>query len=128
MSASTVNPAPTLEEDLRELDRLLYDSIGAARDYYRQVAARHGDAPELARWERLFAPAEVKVRHGSPPRSLDRDYEWIHAHARDYWGEWLALYDGVLIAHGPDSGDVIDRARRASPAPDFLLFFAGRYS
>jgi hypothetical protein len=54
-------------------------------------------------------------------------YEWIRAHAREYWGEWLALYEGQLIAHGPDSSHVVREGREKSPQPDFLLFFAGDY-
>jgi hypothetical protein len=116
----------TLEDDIEQLRGLLLDgSWKRTEEFYKEVHARHGDVPELAYWTRILGPAKVEVRQGKGARDPIRDYEWIHAHAEEYWGEWLALYDGELLAHGKDSGEVIREARVKSPQPDFLLFFAG---
>jgi hypothetical protein len=121
--------SPTLEEDIQELRRVLHDQgLGRTIEFYKEVHARHGDAPELANWTRVLSPARAVVRKSDrPARDHTPSFEWIRAHASEYWGEWLALLDGRLIAHGKDSGDVLREARANSPEPDFLFFFAGPY-
>jgi hypothetical protein len=118
----------TLSEDIEELTRLLDTSYGRARDFYKEVKARHGDVPELASWKRIMEPAKSISRRGTKPaRNPDRDLAWIKAHAHEFWGEWLAIYDGQLIAHGSDALTVVRDGREKSPQPDFLLFYAGEY-
>jgi hypothetical protein len=120
---------PTLDDDIQELRRLLYDfGLKRTEEFYKQVHARHGDVPELAYWTKILGPAKVEVRKSDrPARDHTPSYEWIRAHAAEYWGEWLALLDGQLIAHGKDSSEVLREARANSPQPDFLFFYAGPY-
>ena len=121
--------APTLEEDIDSLRRVLRgQSLGKTIEFYKEVRARHGDAPELAEWKRVLCPPRARiVKSDRPARDHTPSFEWIRAHAEEYWGEWLALLDGQLIAHGKDSGEVLREARANSPEPDFLFFFAGPY-
>lgn len=120
---------PSLEDDIQELRRLLYDyGLKRTEDFYKEVHARHGDVPELAYWTKILGPPRVEVRKsGRPARDHTPSYEWIRAHAEEYWGEWLALLDGQLIAHGKDSREVLREGRLKSPEPDFLFFYAGPY-
>jgi hypothetical protein len=117
----------TLDEDVLELRRLLRLGYSQACDYYQQVRARHGDVPELAYWARILAPQPAVLKRGSPSRDPNDDVEWFKAHAREYWGQWLAVYDGQLIAHGTDSSAVLREARAKSPHPEFVFFYAGEY-
>ena len=76
----------------------------------------------------MLGPNRVEVRKSDrPARDHLPSFNWIRAHASEYWGEWLALLDGNLIAHGKDSTAVLREAREKSPEPDFLFFYAGPY-
>ncbi|MCI0662690.1 MAG: DUF5678 domain-containing protein [Acidobacteria bacterium] len=47
---------------------------------------------------------------------------WLNEHAREYQGEWVALYNGRLLAHGNDS-KVLAGAVKLSGAPLPLILF-----
>jgi hypothetical protein len=116
---------PTVEEDIQELRRLFQEGYVPARDFFREVHARHGDRPELAYWNRILMPTRArKFKSEKPARDLIDDFNWIKAHAHAYYGEWLALIDGQLLAHGPEYLQVEAEARRKSRADDFLMFHA----
>ncbi|MEP7339741.1 MAG: DUF5678 domain-containing protein [Acidobacteriota bacterium] len=53
------------------------------------------------------------------PRPND---EWLQQHRDEYQGQWVALYDGKLIAHGNDS-QALAQAVKASGAPIPLILF-----
>jgi hypothetical protein len=96
-----------------------------ARDYLPEVRGRHGDVPELAYWIGIMCPPTGRiVKSDRPTRDLLRDFEWIKANAHAYYGEWLAIYEDSLLAHGPDMEIVRAEGREKSPSPDFLMFHA----
>jgi hypothetical protein len=115
----------TLEEDRSQLKSLLNKDFRFAQDYLPQVRERHGDVPELAEWIRVLSPAKVtRGESDTPGRDMIHDFNWIKANAGQYYGQWLALYEGELLAHGDDPAAVRAEARAKSPAPDFLFFHA----
>jgi hypothetical protein len=119
---------PTVEQDIHELRRRFQDGWVPAREYFREVHARHGDAPELAYWKGILMPAKPIVRPSTKPYRSDRlDFDWIKANAGAYYGQWLALDQGVLLAHGSDANEVAAAAREKAPEADFMLFHAVGY-
>ena len=40
------------------------------------------------------------------------EMEWLHAHAHEYPGQWVALQGEELISHGPKARIVLAEARR----------------
>lgn len=51
-----------------------------------------------------IARKSTPIRPARRPSTLDQ-----------YPGEWVALKDGVVIAHGPDSRDVVRQMRQMGP-------------
>lgn len=119
---------PTVEEDIQELRNRFQDGWALAREFFREVYARHGDAPELAYWKGILMPAKPIVRKSDKPYRSDRlDFDWIKANAGAYYGQWLALDQGVLLAHGNDRSEVEAEARRVAQHNDFMMFHAVGY-
>lgn len=51
---------------------------------------------------------------GPPPRVLpeDPDIQWLQEDGKRYAGEWLAIEEGNLLAHGPDIPLVAEQAKQ----------------
>ena len=93
--------------------------------------------PEQTRLWRMLEPVvpvvkAAPVENGTPPLSIQngqngtppkkklepiptpdrtREMQWLHDHAREYIGQWVALDGDRLIAHGPDAKAVFAAAR-----------------
>jgi Family of unknown function (DUF5678) len=55
------------------------------------------------------------------PDSTPND-AWLSEHAREYQGEWVALYDGRFLAHGNDSKALADAVKRSGAPIPLILF------
>lgn len=46
-------------------------------------------------------------------QSIDftKEHAWLKAHRNEFVGQWVALDGDQLLAHGPDAGEVYDKAR-----------------
>ncbi len=83
--------------------RGVYLSLSAGAHWFaRHLAARgarqYPNHHELQNAARILAPPRV-VRTGVPPdQSLEANQAWLHAHAREYRGQWVALHKGRLVA------------------------------
>src|SRR5262245_64993201 len=53
---------------------------------------------------------DVKVRRAKA-RDFSREIKWLRENAHLYPGEHLAVSGDELLAHGPDFGEVFDRAK-----------------
>lgn|SRR5262245_9258963 len=47
------------------------------------------------------------------PTSHDQERAWIHAHRKQYVGQWVAVDGARLVAHGLDARSVYLAARKA---------------
>ena len=47
---------------------------------------------------------------------------WLSEHAREYQGEWVALYNGQLLAHGNDGKSLADAVKRSGASIPLILF------
>ncbi|MGH9842396.1 MAG: DUF5678 domain-containing protein [Blastocatellia bacterium] len=47
---------------------------------------------------------------------------WLNEHAGEYQGEWVALYDGQLLAHGNDSKALVDAVKQSGAPIPLILF------
>ena len=78
------------------------------------------------------APLTTK-RELPDPRPND---QWLKAHKEEYRGQWVALHNGVLIAHGTDREEVVRTVHQAAIKMPLILFieladalpFAGLWS
>jgi Family of unknown function (DUF5678) len=66
---------------------------------------------------------EVKVRKVKP-RDYSKELQWLRENAHLYRGEHLAVSGDELLAHGPDFGDVFDRAKATGKR--FLMDYVAR--
>lgn len=47
---------------------------------------------------------------------------WLRAHRNDYRGQWVALYQGELVAHGTDGVAAVETARSQGIPEPFIAF------
>ena len=67
-------------------------------------------------------PLGKRVHPSVPYKDRSREHQWLRENSHHYIGEWLALDDGKLIAHGKVAKDVFAEAR-ASGYERPLVFF-----
>jgi len=91
-------------------DAVEHGDFRLARDLVARALMSRPDDPDLRRWERVVAPAVVRI---STIRGVDRgrDLEWLRAHASEYSGRWVAVDGGALLAEAPSLAEVLDRVR-----------------
>jgi hypothetical protein len=59
---------------------------------------RYPQNSSLQKMNRLLGPPRVLKTNLPPIPSLKANTEWIHTHAVEYRGQWVALQEGRLIA------------------------------
>jgi len=129
VGGSIVEPTPAgRESDLTaDLARLLAlldrGEVEEARAWVKELERRWPDAERVRHFARVLAPTQVSVRRGERGRSLEREHAWLRAHARDYPGCWLAIFEDRLIAANPDLNAVLAATREIPGAERALLHF-----
>jgi hypothetical protein len=56
---------------------------------------------EIQRINRTLAPPTTHTVRGEPLRGLVASRAWLRRHADAYHGQWVAIYDGQLLAAAP---------------------------
>jgi Family of unknown function (DUF5678) len=101
-----------IQADLARLIRLVETSrIDEARILVEDLAAKWPDSPRMQHWHTVLQPPRVIAVGGWPARSRDREFAWLDAHAHEYPGCWLAVFEDRLIAAEPDLKKVVAAAR-----------------
>jgi hypothetical protein len=75
-------------------------------DYGHRLYPHHG---ELAKMAQILAPPRMMRANLPPDPSVRVNLEWMHAHAIEYQGQWVALKDGVLLASAPNARELKDQ-------------------
>lgn len=104
--------------DKQRLLSFLQDQLGLNGE---QQNGMQGTAPSIA---------ELEL---PDPRPND---QWLKDHKEEYRGQWVALHNGVLIAHGIDGEEVVRTVHQAAIKLPLILFiepadalpFAGLWS
>ena len=78
-----------------------------ARALLSEALAQGGAGEDLSHWQRLLGPARTAQVAGE--RDVDRtaDFQWLKEHAREYVGQWIALFGGDLLAHDGSLKEVL---------------------
>lgn len=113
-----------MEADLASLVRLVEGSrVAQARELARELARKWPDSPPIQHMARVLEPGRVVVGDRASGRGLDREYAWLRAHAHEYPGCWLAVFEDRLIAALPDRAAVVAEARAVLGGHRALLFY-----
>jgi hypothetical protein len=113
-----------LAAELQHLrDLLERDQVEEARRFVKELEQRWPEAERVRHYAHVLAPPKVRSRPDIPPRSMDREWQWLQEHRHEYPGCWLAVYEDRLIASDPDRRVVIAKARQALGDKRALLFF-----
>ena len=116
--------ALALRQDLLALrDLLAREDVEGARVLAGQLASKWPAEERVQHYARVLAPPAARLAPGGPDRPLDLEYAWLRAHARDYPGCWIAVFEDQLVAADPDLNLVLSVVRAAPGAEDALLHF-----
>lgn len=124
----SVNLHPTVPDDEEAAIKLLGHLIGEgaveeARARVKEFSQRWPDSPRVQKWAYVLEPAKARVIKGPPAPPRDKEYAWLHQHARDYPGQWIALLGDQLIAADADISKVLEIVDRTGRAREILLHF-----
>jgi predicted DNA-binding antitoxin AbrB/MazE fold protein len=63
--------------------------------------------------EIVLKPIATTKQHEQYDPARIREYDWLRVHRQDYAGQYVALFNDQLIAHGTDGSSVLQQARAA---------------
>ncbi|HTE18124.1 MAG TPA: hypothetical protein VK689_07055 [Armatimonadota bacterium] len=122
-SIPAVDPQIELSECLAHLRSMIENGdVEGGRAYIKELEARWPDSDDVKYWARVLAPPKVIGYRPATGYSLEREKDWLTAHAREYPGCWLALDGPRLIAASPDLQSVREAAK-LDGATDPLFHF-----
>ncbi|MBS1810982.1 MAG: hypothetical protein JST84_22655 [Acidobacteria bacterium] len=70
------------------------------------------------------APLGKRVHPAVPYKDRSREQQWLRENSHLYIGEWLALDDGKLVAHGKIAKEVFAEARAQGYERPLTFFVA----
>jgi len=109
-------------ERIREL--VEHDYVGGARKLLAEALEKGERDEDLLKWQQVLAPAVSKI---SSNEELDSDpmpdVNWLRQHGREYYGQWVALLEGELLASSPSLDDVISHLEKNPPDRRILLHY-----
>ncbi len=77
-----------------------------------------GSSGEEKNGGQTVAPGMAQIELPDP-RPND---QWLKDHKEEYRGQWVALHNGVLIAHGTDGEEVVKTVHQAGAKMPLILF------
>jgi hypothetical protein len=87
-------------------------AVGAhlpARHLAMQGHRLYPEHQELEKMAYVLAPPTVKPSSRPADPSGRRNFEWLEEHAAEFYGEWVALKNGELVAHAPTARALKER-------------------
>ena len=131
MATTPVERAATLPAQPGELDAELarlremveQSRVDEARLFVKELVTRWPEDGRVQHWATVLAPPVARVAGPASGRDLARENAWIRAHAHEYPGCWLAIYQDQLIAADPDPGVVIAEAQQVIGPGAAVLWF-----
>lgn len=69
-------------------------------------------------------PLGRRVHPSVPYKDRSREHQWLRENSHNYIGQWLALDDGKLIAHGKIAKEVFAEARALGYVRPLIFFVA----
>ena len=69
-------------------------------------------------------PLGKRVHPSVPYKDRSREHQWLRENSHNYIGEWLALDDGKLIAHGKVAAEVFAEAEALGYERPLIFFVA----
>jgi hypothetical protein len=120
--AARAEEEPALAEELRCLRALLEEgNVEGARRLIADMAPRWPESAEVQHFARVLASPKARWVPGKRGRPMDKDYAWLHEHAKEHHGEWVAIYEGRLIAADRELAVVRARLQQSPEAEGALI-------
>lgn len=108
-------PDDELERALARLRHLVETSaVPEARAFVKELVARWPEDPRVRKWDHVLEPPRVVRREPGRGRSYRQEWDWLKAHAHEYPGMWLLVYEDRLVAADRDP-QVIRKIAREHP-------------
>jgi uncharacterized protein DUF5678 len=94
--------------------------VHKARELVQEALHTNPLESGLSRWKELLAPASVKA---VPELDVDRsaDFRWLETHGDSYPEQWVAVFEGSLVAHAPTLRELETILDETAPGAPVLL-------
>ncbi len=112
------------EAGLMALHELLEQGdVEGARRLVKELAQQWPDHERIQHMARVLERPRAFVGPPGPRLNLDRQREWLTAHAHESSGCWLAVGPEGLLAADPSERAALEKARESVPVEDIVLYY-----
>lgn len=81
----------------------------AAQQLSFEAIEQYPDHAEVKKVARILAPPVITTSQAPPGRNLWINQDWIKQNRMQYRGQWVALKDGQLLAHGKNIDELVEQ-------------------
>jgi hypothetical protein len=75
----------------------------------------------LQRAARVLAPPKVIDTKRPAVKGISKSMEWLQDHARDYYGQWVAVLAGKLVGSASSRAELVENLGELSGEPTLLI-------
>jgi len=116
-------PAERMAREIRTLVET--GQIQRARTLLSGLGDDLSSHPSILPWRATLKAPEARAEGTSTGESAADNIDWLHRHAAEYLGQWVALRDGKLVGHAPDRRTLVRSLRERSEAAGLLMAWCG---
>ncbi len=107
--------------EIREL--VSENRIHSARQKLNEGLKIYPDSKKLLKCYEVLRPPKIISNSLPAGKNRKKERQWLKKHSDEYKGNWVALYDDILIAKHPDLKQVLKKAKKKYQLNDILLHF-----
>lgn len=82
---------------------------GTAQQLSLQAVKHYPKQEELLKYAYVLAPPKVTVDKRPPDRDIQVNQDWVKQHRNQYWGQWVALHNGQLLASASSINELVEQ-------------------
>jgi hypothetical protein len=82
---------------------------GTAQQLSIQAVKHYPKQEELLKYAYILAPPKVTVDKRPPNRDTQVNQDWVRQHRNQYWGQWVALNNGQLLASASSINELVEQ-------------------
>jgi hypothetical protein len=105
-------------------DLVSHDCVQGARRLVAEAIRLGGCDKDLLRWQSLLGgPKKCSASGDELEPDRTPEFHWLETHAKDFWGQWVALGEGGLLAHSVNLAEVENTVRTTTLSRHPLMYY-----